>query len=43
MVRRSVLDVSDARYELPRSPRRRVGQGIRQPSYRFSGAGTAPA
>ena len=30
MVRRSVLHVSDARYELPRSPRRRVGQGIRQ-------------
>ena len=30
MVRRSVLHVSDERYELPRSPRRRVGQGIRQ-------------
>ena len=35
MVRRSVLDVSDARYELPRSPRRRVGQGIRQASTVF--------
>jgi plasmid replication initiation protein len=35
MVRRSVLDVTDARYELPRSPRRRVGQGIRQASTVF--------
>jgi plasmid replication initiation protein len=30
MIRRSVLDMTDARYELPRSPRRRVGQGIHQ-------------
>ena len=30
MVRRSVLDVNDARFELPRSPRRRHGAGIRQ-------------
>ena len=35
MVRRSVLHVSDARYELPRSPRRRVGEGIRQPTTVF--------
>lgn len=30
MVRRSVLDVNDARFELPRSPRRRHGAGIGQ-------------
>ena len=35
MVRRSVLDVNDTRYELPRSPRRRLGQGIRQASTVF--------
>ena len=35
MVRRSVLHVSDQRYEAPRSSRRRVGEGIRQPATVF--------
>ena len=35
MVRRSVLHVSDTRYELPRNPRRRAGEGIRQPASVF--------
>ena len=36
-VRRSCLAVNDPRFELPRSPRRRVGRGITAPALSFEG------
>ncbi len=36
MLRRSVLRVSDPRFELPRSPRRRIVGGITQKAFRFT-------
>ena len=37
MIRRSLLDEGDPRFELPRSRRRRKGRGIAQKSLRFVG------
>jgi len=38
MVRRSLLDPADPRFELPRSPRRRQGRGIRHRAVRLDSA-----